>query len=141
MRALVGVILTMGLLQALLLLIYDYSVFLTHIPILLLALGALLLTQALVHSILFSSSRIRFFFFFNRYLAAEAVGTVENSARFLPEFSKRGGNGGKHAVRFPRFPRRGSFHSLWSKAADFFRVAEKQLPYFPSNEFLAASAW
>lgn len=55
--------------------------------------------------------------------------------------SRRGcGNGGKQAVRFPRFPPRGSFHSLWSKAADFFRVAEKQLPYFPSNEFFGAGA-
>lgn len=34
-----------------------------------------------------------------------------NSAVFY-RVSKRGKNSGKHAVRFPRFPRRGSFHNL-----------------------------
>src|SRR5688500_7979087 len=57
-----------------------------------------------------------FSFIYKQSLAAEAVGTVENSASFA-EFSKRGGKGGKHAVRFPRFPPRGSFHSLRSKVS------------------------
>jgi hypothetical protein len=50
----------------------------------------------------------------------------------LAEFSKRGGNGGKQAVRFPRFPPRGSFHSLRSK---------KRGPYSSSNEFFGERAY
>jgi len=37
------------------------------------------------------------------WLAAGAVGTVENSTFFV-EFSKRFGNGGKALFVFPRFP-------------------------------------
>lgn len=52
------------------------------------------------------------------YPAVEVVGTVGNSAQSA-EFSKRSGNGGKHAVSFPRFPRRGSFHNLGCRELSF----------------------
>jgi hypothetical protein len=45
-------------------------------------------------------------------IAEGAVGTVENSAQlFLPSFPSAVETVEKHAVRFPRFPPRGSFHS------------------------------
>jgi hypothetical protein len=65
---------------------------------------------------------------------------VGNSAPFA-EFSKRSGNGGKHVVRFPRFPRRGSFHSQRSKKYIFPVGTQKLEPDFAANEFLANSAW
>ena len=63
-----------------------------------------------------------------------------NSAS-LAVFPKRGGKGGKHAVRFPRFPSRGSFHSLRSKKTSVLGRGRKLGPYSSSDKFFAACAW
>jgi len=57
------------------------------------------------------------------------------------EFSKRSGNGGKHAVRFPPFPRRGSFHNLVVGSGTFSGYTKKGGPYLTLNEFLTKGAW